>query len=175
MLFRSVRAVCVGERGRGRAVCRDGGSTVGGRQGLDERMLGREHHEGRAEQRVGSRREHLDVARWGGKAHACAMRAADPVALHQLDRLRPIESVEVVDQAVGIRRDAHRPLAHVALKHRIVADVAAALCRHFLIGEDRAETWAPVDRCVGEIDETVVIDEIVALDLRELRPLLGAG
>ncbi len=100
----------------------------------------------------------------------CAFAATDPVALHQLDRLRPIETVEVVDQAVGIGGDAHHPLAHVALEHRVVADVAAALGGDLFVREDCAEAGAPVDRGVGEVSEPMAVEFVVPLGGTHLRP-----
>ncbi len=174
-LARVVRAIGIGELGGRLAILRDRVSAVGGGERTDEWMLGRKHHERGPEQRVGPCGEHLDVSGRRAEANPCSRRATDPVALHQLDRLWPVESVEVVDQAICIRRDAHRPLAHVALEHRIVADVAATFCRHFLVREDGAESWTPVDRRVGQVDEAMVIDEVVAFDLGQFRPRTGAG
>jgi hypothetical protein len=42
-------------------------------------------------------------------------------------------------QPVGVRGDPHHPLAHVALEHREVAAVAAALGGDLLVGEHRAQ------------------------------------
>ena len=90
-------------------------------QRVDERVLGREHHEGRAEERVGAGGEDLDavlLARAGddGEGDPGALGPADPVALHELDLLGPVDAVEVVGQPVGVRGDAHHPLAQVARK-----------------------------------------------------------
>ena len=60
---------------------------------VDERVLGREHHERRAEQRVGAGGEHGDVAGGDCEVHVGARRAADPVALHRLDRRRSSRAV----------------------------------------------------------------------------------
>jgi hypothetical protein len=65
--------------------------------------------------------------------------ATDPVALHRLDRLGPVEQVEVVDQPVGVGGDAHHPLAHVALEHREVAAVAAPVGGDLLVGQHGAQ------------------------------------
>ncbi len=123
-------------------------------QGVDERVLGRDDHEGRAEDRVGARREDVDavlLARAGddGEGDAGALGPADPVALHELDLLGPVDTVEVVGQAVGIRRDAHLPLAEVAPEDREVAALGAALVGDLLVGEHGAEAGAPVDRRLG--------------------------
>ena len=88
---------------------------------VDERVLGREHHVGRAEQRVGPRREHVDVGvlvPLDREVDLGADAAADPVALHQLDRVGPVEQVEVGEQPVGVRGDAQHPLLQRAPEHR---------------------------------------------------------
>ena len=104
----------------------------------------------RAEQRVGPRGEDLDVAgRATRKRTARAFAAADPVALHGLDGVGPLEQVEVVEQSIGVRGDAHHPLAQVALEHGIVAALAAAVGRHLFVGQHGAECGTPVDRRVG--------------------------
>ena len=130
-------------------------------------MLRRENHESRAEQRVGSRGEHHEVAGGGGERDAGTLAATDPVALHQLDGLGPVEPVEVVDEPVAVGRDPHHPLPHVALEHGVVADVAAALGGHFLVREDRAEAGAPVHGCIGEVHEAVVVENVALLAGRQ--------
>ena len=71
------------------------------RRGGGQRMIGRDRHEFRAEQRVGPGGVDLEFARArlarqpaerrriDDEAHQQAFRAADPVALHQPDLLRP--------------------------------------------------------------------------------------
>ncbi len=91
-----------------------------------------------------------------------SMAAADPVALHRLDRIGPVERVEVVDQAVGVRGDPHHPLAHVPLEDREVATVGSAVRGDLFVGDDGAQARAPVDRRIGDVGETVVVDDVVA-------------
>ena len=83
------------------------------------------------------------------------------------------EDVEVVDQAVRVRRDPHHPLAHVAPEHRVVTAVAAPLGRDLLVGEDRAQARAPVDRRLRDVGQTVVVDHDALLDRAELAPKRG--
>ena len=70
----------------------------------DEGMLGRQHEEGGAEERVRSGREDRQLLTGSGDAedHARALGAADPVALHRQHALRP-----VLERAPS-RRAAHR-------------------------------------------------------------------
>ena len=133
-------------------------------------MFGRQHHEGCTKQRVWSRGKHFDIASARRKAHTRAFAAANPVALHDLDRLGPVEAFEVVEQAVRICRDAHRPLPHVAFENGVVADVAAAVGGNFFVGQDGAETRAPVDGRIGQIGQAVVVHQLLALARRHCRP-----
>ena len=133
-------------------------------------MVGREDHERGPEQGVGSRREHRD--RTGGRVEVDARsgRPSDPVALHRLQGVGPVEPVEVVDQSVGIRRDAHHPLAHRALEHGEVATITATVGGDFLVGDDRAEPRAPVDRRFGDVGQALRVDDRGAFGRRQRRP-----
>ena len=156
--------------GSGGSVGVDGRTLFSGRERVHERMFGREHHERRTEQRVGASGEHRDGAGRRFEVDACTVTAADPVALHQLDGLGPVEAIEIVEQTVGVRGDSHHPLAHVLLEHRVIADVAAAVGRDLFVGEDRAETRTPVDRRFRQIRQTMRIDESALLGPRQRTP-----
>src|SRR5436190_11011638 len=70
---------------------------------LDERMLGSDDEEGRAEQRVGARREDGDVLAGlvDAEQDLGSLRAADPVSLDRL-RMRGPLRVLVLEQLVGV-------------------------------------------------------------------------
>ena len=133
-------------------------------------MLGRQDHERRAEQRVGSCGEDRDLAGGRREVDLGAEAAADPVALHRLDRVAPVEQVEVVDQPVGVGGDTHHPLAHVPLEHREVAAVAAAVGGDLLVGDHRAEAGTPVDRGLADVGEAVIVDDLGPLADAEICP-----
>ena len=78
--------------------------------------------------------------------------APDPVALQQLEALRPVEAVEFVDQALGIGGDAQHPLAHRARYDRKAADLALAV-DDFFVGQHGAELGAPVHRRLSDVGE----------------------
>ena len=99
--------------------------------------------------------------------------AADPVALHQLDRLGPVQRVQVVQQPVGVRGDPHHPLLQVALEDREVAALAAAVGGDLLVGQHRAQARAPVDRRLGDVRQPVVVDDRAPLDVGQLGPRRG--
>ena len=110
-----------------------------------------------------------------GEVDLGAVAPPDPVALHRLDAVGPVEQFEVVDQAVGVGRDAHHPLAHVALEHGEVAAVAAAVGGDLLVGDDGAEPGTPVDRRIADVGQAVVVDDVGALTARQLGPRATVG
>ena len=113
------------------------------------RVLGGEHEEGRAEECVGPRREDRvfgpqlvaaedDLGPFG---------AADPVALHRLDVLRPVDLVQIFEQAVGVIGDLEEPLLELADLNLSAAALAAAV-NDLLVREHRLVARAPVDVCL---------------------------
>ncbi len=160
--------------GRGGDVGAHLGGLVRVGQPLDGRVLGRQHHERRPEQRVGPGGEHLDRPAVGGEAHRGAVAATDPVALHRLDRVAPLQQVEVVDQPVGVVGDAHHPLAHVALEHREVAAVAAPVGGDLLVGHHRAQARAPVHRRLGDVGQAVQVEHGAPLGRGHRLPVAAA-
>ena len=154
----------------------DGVGPLGRRQLVDQRVLGRQHHVGGAEQRVGPGGEHLDgracgpVERGGGEAHQGALGPPDPVPLLQLDGLGPVEGVEVCDQPVGVRGDAHHPLTQRPLEHGEVPALAATVGGDLLVGQHGAQTRAPVDRRLVDVGQAMVVDHHPSLGRRQLGP-----
>jgi len=108
-------------------------------------MLGREHHEGGAEDRVRARCENgnvqLEVV--DPEEQLGALGAADPVALDRLRPFRPVEHRVVIEQCVGIRGDAEKPLLEVARLDLGAAQLAAAV-DHLLVREHGLVVRAPL-------------------------------
>jgi len=96
--------------------------------------------------------------------------SADPVALHRLQRVAPVQAVEVVEQPFGVRRDAQHPLAHGPLEHGVVAAVAAALRCDLLVGQHGAQPGTPVHRRLGDLGEALAVDDVGPLTRRQPRP-----
>ena len=144
----------------------------GGGDLVQERVLGGHDHERRAEQRVGAGGEHLDLPAGARgvvlrgaddvEPHVRAHRAADPVALHRLDLLRPVDELQVVRQPVGVGRDAHLPLAQAALEDGVVAALGAAVGRDLLVGQDGAQAGAPVDRRLVDVGQPLRVHDVAA-------------
>ena len=118
----------------------------------DQRMLRREDHERRPEQRVRPGREDAQlvaagvvVGRGGREDDLAALGPADPVRLHGPDRIREVDAAEV-EQLVGVLRDAQVPLVQVALLDLRAAAPAVAVGALDLLAGERPVVGAPVDR-----------------------------
>ncbi len=114
-----------------------------------ERMLRTEEHEGGPEDRVDACREHLDLRpgiAFDRELHARAFRPPDPVALHRQDLLGPLrQGNRVVEELVGVRRDAEEPLLQIArLNHRPAAPTRAI--DDLFVRQDRVAARTPVHR-----------------------------
>ena len=121
-----------------------------------ERVLGREHGVGHAEAGVRARREDLDLdAGPAGDCHAelSAFGATDPVALHRLDALGPVEAVEGIQQLLGVLGDAEEPLLEVAAFDDVAGALAGAVGEDLFVGEHGVASGTPVDRCLGAVGE----------------------
>ena len=135
-------------------------------------MLGREHEERDAPQRVRPGREHrdpvtrlLDLERDLG-----AVRAADPVALLGEDAIGPVELGHVVQQPIGVVGDLEEPLRQIPPDDRRPAALAPPL-DDLLVREDRLVLRAPVGR------RQLPIGEAIRVELQEqpLRPAVVVG
>src|SRR5207302_8629537 len=82
-----------------------------------------------------------------------AFAAANPIALHFFERMTPLDSNEIVEQAFGVGGDAQHPLAHWLADDGEVADLALAV-HDFFVGEDGAKLLAPPDRSFGDVSQT---------------------
>ncbi len=133
-------------------------------------VLGGQHHVGGAEQGVGPGGEHLDGAGRRREPHRRAGAAADPVALHLLDGVRPIQGVEVGQQPVGVGGDAHHPLLQGPPVHREVAAVGPTVGGDLLVGQHRSQARTPVHRGLVQVGQAVAVDHLALLRCRELGP-----
>ena len=112
---------------------------------LNRRMLGRDDHIGRAEQRV--RTGGIDgqgISLGSLEVHLCAGRAANPVALLHLDALDVIHIVQIVDQALRILGDGQHPLA-LGLVHNLAAAALAHAVNDLFIRQHALAGRTPVD------------------------------
>ena len=111
------------------------------------RVLRRQGQERRAVERVGPRREHgqrLAELR-EPEQDLRPLRAPDPVSLHRLHALGPVlQSVQAVEQALGVVGHAEEPLRQVADGDEVSGALAPAV-DHLLVGEHGPAAGAPVD------------------------------
>ena len=91
---------------------------------------------------------------------------ADPVALLCLDAVDIVHAVEVVEQPLGVFRDAQHPLA-LLLANNGAAAALADVVDNLLVGQHALTGRAPVDRHLGLIGKAVLIK----LQEDPLRPL----
>ena len=88
-----------------------------------------------------------------GHAELGTFGAADPVALHRLHALGPVQAVEGVEQLVGVLGDPEEPLLEVATLDDVARPLAGAVGKDLLVGEHRVASRAPVDRRLGPVGE----------------------
>ena len=158
------------------------GSGIGVRslaeRSAQQRVLGGHHHEGRAEERVGPRGVDTQISNGrtdlpsalDGEPHLGALGAADPVALHELDLLGPVDRVQVRGETIGVGSDAHHPLAQIAFEDREVAALRTTIGRDLLIGQNGAQTRAPVHRGGRDVGQAVGVDDLGPLGGAEALP-----
>ena len=122
---------------------RRSGATIA----LDQGVLGGQDHEGHAEGGVGAGGEDLDALVRPGDGHVelGALGPADPVALHGLDPLGPLQVLQVGQQLVGVGGDAEEPLLQVLFHHQVTAALACPVRPHLLVGQHGGAPRAPVD------------------------------
>ncbi len=104
-----------------------------------------------------------------------ADRAADPVALHELDGFGPVDLVETREEPLGIGRDAQHPLLEGPAEHGMIAAVGPSICRDFLVREHGAERRTPVHRRLAQVREPLRVDQTPPAELAELRPAGRTG
>ena len=123
-------------------------------------MLGGERHIASAEQGVGAGGEHGDGVPRDVKINLGALRAADPVALHRLDFVGPIQQVKVIDQAIRVGGDAHHPLGQLLAEDGEVAALGLAVCGDLLISQHRSQAGAPVDHRITAVDQAEGVHDL---------------
>ena len=133
-------------------------TALGGRGDLrHQRVLRRQDHERRAVDRVrpgGEEEDLLSRMAVDVEGDLRALRAPDPVGLHDADPLRPIDPLEA-QQLVGVPRDPEEPLLQIAFDHWRLAALAAP-ADHLLVREHGLVLGAPVDRRHCPIRQTLL-------------------
>ena len=123
----------------------------------NKRVLRRQDHIRRAEDRIGPGRVDFDrlVPPGDGKGDLRAVALADPVDLLRLDLFEKVDLIEVIDQALSVRGDLEHPLRAHALDDLAAAAFADA-AHDFLIRQAHLALRAPVDRNFGLVGQALV-------------------
>ena len=141
---------------------------------LHEVAFGCEDHERHAEHGVRPGGEYGNVGlRLTGVAledYFAAVGLADPVALHLLERIRPVDPVQSFQEAAGVGGHAKLPLLHLLLLHREPAAYRKAVL-DLVVGKYGPEAGAPVDCSLTLVGDTVVHQHVRLFLLRERLPL----
>ena len=136
-------------------------------------VLRRQNHVGRAEECVRPGGENADLLRveFQLEIHLRAFRLPDPVPLHFLQRIGPVDGVEVGQELLGVGGDAEHPLAHRLADDGEAADLALAV-DDFLVGQDGAQLGTPVDRGFADEGEAlgVTVGAAAVFQCAAIRP-----
>ena len=126
----------------------------------DEWMLGCQHHVGGAEEGVGTGGEDLDqfaVATHHRELDPRALGSPDPLLLHLLDAIRPVDLLQILEQSLRVVGDAQHPLTHGQSHHRVTAALALS-ADHLFVGEDGAQGRTPVHRHLGFVGQAPFVE-----------------
>ena len=101
----------------------DGLALFGGGDHVYIIAFRRKHHEGNSEHSVGAGSEDFkfEIRTGHFETHFGTFRTAYPVALGLFQRISPVETVEVIEEALGVGWYTQTPLIHQFLFHRITA------------------------------------------------------
>ena len=150
-----------------------GGALLGRREAVHPLALGRQHHEGDAEDGVGPRGKDGHIVGFAAVGNLeidlCSLAAANPVALHLLEGVGPLERLQVVEQALGVGRNAQLPLFHLLLFHREAAADREALF-DLVVGQHGAQRGTPVHRCFALIRNAILHQQVGLLLFGEAVP-----
>ena len=137
-------------------------------QFLHQLVLRSQHHVLSTKQGVRTRGKYADVVALGIESNFCTAGTANPVALHGLDLVRPIQQLQIIQQAIGVRGNAHHPLAQVLAEDWEIAAVRTAISSNFLIRQNRTQTRAPVHGGVRQVNQAELIDSLSLLSLGQI-------
>ena len=178
------------------AVLFDSRPLVGGRQLVDQRMLGRNHHVRRSKQgiRPGRINPQYIVSRRFGKSAGFAillplrkfclgtdekvnlgtLAATDPIALQFFDPGWPIDLIEILFQTIAVSRDSQHPLSQRHPLNRMATDFGKPI-DNFFVGQHSTQGWAPVHRRVGFVSQTIAVLILTDFFFTSLANTVGDG
>jgi hypothetical protein len=86
-----------------------------------------------------------------------SLRSTDPVSLHRLDALGPVQFVQILQQTVSISSDLQHPLTHKAALDGFTRFHILAVLDLF-VGQNRALRRAPVDGHLRLIGKAALVE-----------------
>ena len=133
-----------------------------------------QYHKGNAKHRIGTcgKDGKFKITVFYLKLHFSTFRTANPVLLCFLQRIRPVNAVQSVEQTLCISRHTQTPLAHFLLHHRITATFTHAV-HHFVISQHRTQFGTPVHHCFAQISNAVVHQHFLLLFFVHCLPFVG--
>ena len=158
-------AVLAAYRSHGITEGLEGGVGLGGF--LDDRVLCAEGHEGDAEEGVQARREHFDLATvLQIEGHAGPLGTANPVLLHGLHVLGPVQAVHAGQQFVRVLGGLEEVLLQRLLRDGVPRSLVLAV-HHLFVGQHGAQSLTPIHGAHGA-------ENITTLPHLEEEPLVPA-
>ncbi len=121
-------------------------------------MLGGDSQEAHAHQRVRTGGIHAQrgAVTFDLELDLEAFRAADPVALHGLHRIRPaVKVLQLVEQFLGVVGDLQEPLRNLALLDQRTGTPSATL-DDLLVGQHGLVDGVPVDQAHLPVDQALL-------------------
>ena len=102
----------------------------------------------------------LNFSSFDKKVDFGAFAFPDPIPLHLLEGVRPLEEIKVLQESFRIGGNLQHPLTHGAPFHRMAASFGArSLCgiKYFLIGQNRAKGRAVPNRRFRDVGEAFFV------------------
>ena len=145
-----------------------GGLLFGSREFRHHGMFRGDDHVSCTEQRIATGRVNAEllfsrhaVSIGNGKIYFGTVALANPVLLHVLHALGPIQLVQALQQAVAIQRDAHEPLLEVTAFYFLGAALfVRAVVQDFFVRAHNLAVLAPPHLSVGVVSEALGILEL---------------
>ena len=119
--------------------------------------LGSQHHEGNAKHRIGTGGEDgkMQIAVGYLEFYFGSFRTANPVALCLFQGICPFDSVQSIEQTLGISRNTQAPLAHLLLYNGETTTHTHTV-NHFVVCQNGAQSSTPVHHRLTQIGDAVV-------------------
>ncbi len=146
---------------------------LGGSYLLNILALWSQDHEGNTKHGIGTGGEdgELHVAVLHREHDLCTFGTTNPVLLSLLDGVAPLDSLQSVEQTLGVSGSTQAPLLHLLLDDRIATTLAHAV-HNLVVGKYRTQAWAPVHHRLAEVSDAVVHQYLLLLHVVVAVPLL---